>query len=102
MSVTISSACVSCGACLWECPTEAIVAGQPRPVVDPQRCVECYGIFPESQCIVVCPAHAIEVLPETPEALLARLHFKQPTVAVDTEYWFAGRTSMASSRHPSD
>lgn len=90
MSVTITAACISCGACLWECPTEAIVAGQPRPVVDAHRCVECYGIFPDRQCVVVCPARAIDVAAEAQEALRVRLHELLPgTVEVDTGYWTA-------------
>ena len=64
MSVTIIESCISCGACEWECPNEAISPGSPRPVVNQTRCTECYGSFIESQCIVVCPANAITVQPE--------------------------------------
>lgn len=45
MSVAIHETCVTCGACVWECPTEAISAGDPRPVVDETSCTECYGFF---------------------------------------------------------
>lgn len=67
MSVQIIESCVTCGACLWECPLEAISPGEERPVVDPNECTECYGFFGESQCMVVCPAGAIVV--DRPESL---------------------------------
>jgi ferredoxin len=69
MSVRITEACVSCGACVWECPLEAISPGEKRPVVDAGACTECYGFFGESQCIVVCPVDAIAVDPEPLVAL---------------------------------
>ncbi|WP_078963242.1 4Fe-4S binding protein [Streptomyces durhamensis] len=69
MSVSINKACISCGACIWECPNSAIAPGDPRPTVHTERCTECYGFFGESQCMVVCPAEAI-VVAEEPVALL--------------------------------
>jgi len=64
MSVRIDERCVTCGACVWECPTEAISPGAPRPIVDESACTECYGFFGESQCVVVCPVDAICVSAE--------------------------------------
>lgn len=64
MSVAITEKCIACGACVWECPTEAISPGYLRPVVDERLCTECYGFFGEGQCVVVCPAKAIDVVPE--------------------------------------
>jgi ferredoxin len=75
MSVVITDRCISCGACEWECPNEAISPGDPRPVVDEASCTECYGFFGESQCIVVCPAAAVLTKPEPLEQLASR--FKQ-------------------------
>ncbi|HEX8860433.1 MAG TPA: 4Fe-4S binding protein [Actinomycetes bacterium] len=72
MAVFITDECVTCGACLWECPTEAIAPGDPRPVVDPELCTECLGFFGESQCAVVCPVHAIALRHESEEALAGR------------------------------
>jgi ferredoxin len=72
MSVVISDACVMCGACEWECPSEAISPGMHKPTVDKNRCTECYGFFGESQCIVVCPVGAITVKPEPLSALRIR------------------------------
>src|SRR5437660_1685930 len=61
MSVRITSICVTCGACEWECPNDAISLSLVRPIVDEASCTECYGHFGEAQCIVVCPVGAIEV-----------------------------------------
>ncbi len=61
MSLQISASCIACGACIWECPTEAVIAGDPRPVIESDSCTECYGFFGESQCAVVCPVQAITV-----------------------------------------
>jgi ferredoxin len=72
MSVQITNRCVSCGACIWECPANAIIPGAPTPVVLAERCTECYGHFGESQCIVVCPASAIDVISEDESALAER------------------------------
>jgi ferredoxin len=72
MAVRIAENCVTCGACIWECPTQAIHPGPLRPVVEESSCTECYGFFGESQCIVVCPASAIFVEPEPLEDLTTR------------------------------
>jgi ferredoxin len=79
MAVTITDQCIACGACLWECPTEAIAPGDPRPVVDESSCTECYGFFGEAQCVVVCPVEAIVVSPvEDVETLASRFAVLQP------------------------
>lgn len=79
MSVSITTACITCGACEWECPAQAISPGAPRPVVDTAACTECFGFFGESQCIVVCPADAIIVEdPEELPALAAKFHANHP------------------------
>src|SRR5215469_8070361 len=89
MSVQITEGCVTCGACLWECPTEAISPGAVRPIVDSNVCTECYGFFGESQCMVVCPVGAIVVdLPEDVEVLadrFARLNPRQQSQ--DVHIW---------------
>ena len=66
MALMISDDCVVCGACLDECPNEAI---------DPDFCTECVGYFNEPQCVNVCPVEAIVPDPdraETHEELLAK------------------------------
>src|SRR5262245_45466595 len=88
MSVRITSACITCGACLWECPNQAILPGNPRPVVEPDRCTECLGWFADSQCFVVCPADAIEVLHEPQQVLLTRFTQLHPErQAHDIQVW---------------
>jgi ferredoxin len=78
MSVRIIDTCITCGACLWECPTEAISAGDPYPVVDADQCPECYGFFGESQCSIVCPANSIVMTFETREQLASKYARIQP------------------------
>jgi ferredoxin len=89
MSVHITATCVTCGACLWECPVEAISTGAIRPIVDSNACTECYGFFGESQCMVVCPVGAIVVdKPEPVERLASRFTRLNPErQAQDTFIW---------------
>lgn len=89
MSVTITEKCITCGACEWECPNEAISPGAPRPTVGKNLCTECYGFFGESQCIVVCPAEAIIVdRPESVEELLQKFRDIHPNrKPQDTYIW---------------
>jgi len=89
MSVATNQNCIQCGACVWECPNEAISPGALRPVVDEDLCTECYGFFGESQCMVVCPAEAITVVkPESTEDLLEKFRRTQPNrQPQDTWIW---------------
>jgi ferredoxin len=76
----ITGDCTACDACVSPCPNEAIRAGNPIYVIDPQRCTECVGAHDESQCVAACPADCIIPDPkhvETREQLEAkyqRLH----------------------------
>jgi ferredoxin len=80
MALIITEECTSCGACVEDCPNEAISEGDPVYVIDPEKCTECAGFFDEPQCITVCPIECIVADPahqETKEELLAkkaRLH----------------------------
>jgi ferredoxin len=49
----ITDACVNCGACVPECPTEAIVEKDGKHSVDPSKCVSC------GACVSGCPTDAI-------------------------------------------
>jgi len=108
MSVTIMQQCITCGACEWECPNQAISPGMPRPVVNEDLCTECYGSFGESQCIVVCPVAAIKVNAELVEELSRRfetIHSGQPMQ--DTWIWrrigsdvALDSTCRANGNHP--
>ena len=73
MALLITDECISCGACLPECPNEAIFetrgdaeakgnhvgdgqgVGDSIYVITHDRCTECVGHFDEPQCAAVCP-----------------------------------------------
>lgn len=62
MSVIINDTCITCDACLQNCPVEAIVDDSANPTgkhqyyVQPEKCVECVGIFDDPQCAAICPS----------------------------------------------
>ena len=88
MAVAITASCITCGACVWERPTEAISPGDPRPVVDENSCTECYGFFGESQCVVVCPVGAITTSMEEVKELDRRFRRMYPVASMqDTWAW---------------
>ena len=51
MTYIINKDCIACGACLPECPTEAIAEGDIY-VIDPEKCIDC------GACAAVCPTDA--------------------------------------------
>jgi len=55
MAHVISDECIVCGACLPECPVEAITEGEEKYVIDGDLCTDC------GACAEVCPVGAIEV-----------------------------------------
>jgi ferredoxin len=59
MAMKITEECISCGACVPECPTESITEEDPIYVIDESTCVECEGHFDEPQCLAVCPVESI-------------------------------------------
>jgi ferredoxin len=52
MAYVISDECTACGACIDECPTEAISEGDIY-VIDAELCTDC------GACADVCPVEAI-------------------------------------------
>jgi len=52
MAYRISDACLACGACPSECPTDAIVEGTPYTIIE-DKCTDC------GACADTCPADAI-------------------------------------------
>ena len=94
MALLITDECISCGACLPECPNEAIFetrsdaetkgnhvgdgqgVGDNIYVITHDRCTECVGHFDEPQCAAVCPVDncciADPVYPETTDVLLEK------------------------------
>ncbi|MDD5094184.1 MAG: 4Fe-4S binding protein [Dehalococcoidia bacterium] len=59
MAMKITDDCIACGACISECPVEAITDGDTKSIIDPKKCVECKGYAPSSKCVDVCPVEAI-------------------------------------------
>ena len=53
MSYIITDSCVACGACITECPVEAITEGDPIYKINPDTCIDC------GSCADVCPSGAI-------------------------------------------
>ncbi|TIW15630.1 MAG: 4Fe-4S dicluster domain-containing protein, partial [Mesorhizobium sp.] len=51
----IASQCTQCGACEFECPSEAIKFKGDAYVIDPNKCTECKEAFDTQQCVSVCP-----------------------------------------------
>lgn len=49
MAYKITEDCIACGACIPECPEEAISEGDPIYIIDPEKCDEC------GSCADVCP-----------------------------------------------
>ncbi len=61
MAVKITDTCISCDACLDECPTESIVDNDENPTgediyyVNADTCTECIGDNDEPACAEACP-----------------------------------------------
>ncbi|MBU0720116.1 4Fe-4S dicluster domain-containing protein [bacterium] len=62
MAVIIDESCITCDACLQNCPVNAIVddsnnpTGESRYYVQPEKCVECVDLFDDPQCAAICPS----------------------------------------------
>jgi len=50
----ITDACISCGACVSECPTDCIAEGDPIYVIKEEDCIDCEA------CVAICPVNACE------------------------------------------
>lgn len=75
MSTHITTDCINCGACVPECPNEAIAEGNDIYAIDAARCTECVGFHEKEACQSVCPVECCLPDPnrtETEAALIAR------------------------------
>jgi len=52
MAYIINDDCISCGACVSECPTNAISEGEGKYIISADECISC------SACKDVCPVAA--------------------------------------------
>jgi ferredoxin len=59
MAMMITEDCISCDACLAECPNNAISVGEEIYMIDPDLCTECIGFADAPQCVDVCPVVCI-------------------------------------------
>jgi len=53
MAHKISDSCVNCGACMADCPMDAISEGDGQHVIDPAKCSDC------GACVSSCPTDSI-------------------------------------------
>jgi NAD-dependent dihydropyrimidine dehydrogenase PreA subunit len=51
MAYVISDECIACGACIAECPVDAIAEGEPY-TIDADTCIDC------GACASACPVEA--------------------------------------------
>jgi len=75
MALKITDECISCAACVIDCPNQAISEGPEYFVIDPKKCLECVGDYESPQCVNTCPVDCIIEDPdhqETQQALMAR------------------------------
>jgi len=68
VALMITDECINCDVCEPECPNGAISMGPEIYRIDPDRCTECVGHFPEPQCREVCPVACIPGDPRRPES----------------------------------
>ena len=112
MATMITAECINCGACLPECPNEAIfetrgdAEAKGYPVGEGQgggdgifgitheRCTECVGHFDEPQCAAVCPVDncciSDPVYPESTEVLLEKARKLNPDKSIDDSKVWSG------------
>lgn len=67
MALLINDECIVCGACIPECPNDAITDGDPIYIINPDLCTECVGFFDSAQCVDVCPTDSCVPDPECKE-----------------------------------
>ncbi len=75
MATYITSECINCGACIPECPNNAISKGDDIYHHRPAQCTECVGFHAKEACQEVCPVTCCLPDPErveTEPALIAR------------------------------
>jgi len=75
MAVVITDICINCGACIDECPVEAIVDDEDNPTgeeiyyVYEDKCVECVGHHDAPACAEACPTEGCIVWGECKDGM---------------------------------
>lgn len=112
MALLITEECIACGACLPECPNEAIFEtrsdaeakgyhvsegqgeGDSIYVITYERCTECVGHYDEPQCAAVCPVDNCclpdAAFPESVEALLDKARALNPDKHIEESKVWSG------------
>ena len=54
-TIILADHCINCGACVPECPNDAIREGEIAYEIDPLLCSECVGFHDFEACQAVCP-----------------------------------------------
>jgi ferredoxin len=86
MATMITDECIHCGACLPECPNDAISDGGDQYVIDPGRCTECVGFHRAEACQSACPVDCCLPDPsrvETEAELLERARRLHPDTPLE-------------------
>ena len=52
MAYKITDECIACGACVADCPVEAIAEGDDKYVINAETCIDC------GSCEASCPVGA--------------------------------------------
>jgi ferredoxin len=104
MATRITEECINCGACLPNCPNEAIYVGGRQwqdggelhpPLAEdiyyivPDKCTECVGFFDREECAAVCPVDCCIPDPENPEAedrLIERARRLHPELTLGSDF----------------
>ena len=62
MAYFITDECISCTACVSECPNDAIFENDDlRYEINSELCTECVGQYEEPQCMSVCPIEDVVI-----------------------------------------
>ena len=78
MADKITDICIACGACIDECPVEAIVDDDDNPTgediyyVYADKCVECVSYHDEPACAAACPTEGCIVWSDVVEGQPSR------------------------------
>ena len=77
MAVIINDTCINCGACIDECPVEAIVDEDDNPTgeeiyyVYEDKCVECVSYHDVPACAEACPTEGCIVWGDVTDGVTA-------------------------------